>query len=165
METIINFLEEYWGVALLGGTTVGTLVTFVVVQIKMFARNKIKDIQLGSAERTVLSVTEDVKRLIGRVKELEEEKQMYINRNLYTDKVIASVFETLSYLAMESKMGVDVKKKVLETFTRIGDMPAKHMDLEERDVEEESKVLEASVKEAISKSTSLLEQYTKKEQV
>jgi hypothetical protein len=34
MEQIIQFLEEYWGVSIAGGVTVGTMVTFIIVQVK-----------------------------------------------------------------------------------------------------------------------------------
>ena len=33
METIINFLEQYWGYTLFGGVSLGTMITFVITQI------------------------------------------------------------------------------------------------------------------------------------
>ena len=40
MESIINFLETYWGYTLFGGVTFGTLITFVVFQIKTLLKSK-----------------------------------------------------------------------------------------------------------------------------
>ena len=43
MEQIINFLEEFWGVTIVGGVSVGTLITFVIVQIKSLIKDKHKN--------------------------------------------------------------------------------------------------------------------------
>ena len=44
MEEIINFLEQYWGYTLFGGASLGTMVTFVITQIKSLIKDKNKNI-------------------------------------------------------------------------------------------------------------------------
>lgn len=102
MEQIITFLEQYWGLTIFGGLSLGTIATFVFVQIKSLigARNKNVIIDTLMAKMEALIVSNNA---------LQEEHSIVVARNEYLERVQATTFKAISYLTMSSKLPVEDK--------------------------------------------------------
>jgi hypothetical protein len=49
MDTIITFLEQYWGYTIFGGVSLGTIITTIIVLIKTVLKDKHKDTLIDDA--------------------------------------------------------------------------------------------------------------------
>lgn len=102
LERVIDFIETYWGFALGGGLTLGTVVTFTIVQLKSFAKDKLKNSKIGELLATIDTL---VKRDEVRAQELSTSE----NRQKYLELTIAHMFKNINYLTMASKLTIEDK--------------------------------------------------------
>jgi hypothetical protein len=116
MEQVIQFLEEYWGVSIAGGVTVGTLVTFIVVQVKAILQSNLirtqSTNQLSSSSALVKEIAEKYTALEQRHRELEAKDQ-------YLEQVNVATFKALSYIVIASKLPIEDKLSLQEEFTKL----------------------------------------------
>jgi hypothetical protein len=116
MEQVIQFLEEYWGVSIAGGVTVGTLVTFIVVQIKAILQSNLlrtqSSNQLSSSSALVKDIAEKYASLEQRHKELEA-------KDRYLEQVNMATFKALSYIVIASKLPIEDKLSLQEDFNKL----------------------------------------------
>jgi hypothetical protein len=116
MEQVIQFLEEYWGVSIAGGVTVGTLVTFIVVQIKAILQSNLlrtqSSNQLSSSSALVKNIAEKYESLEQRHKELEA-------KDRYLEQVNMATFKALSYIVIASKLPIEDKLSLQEDFNKL----------------------------------------------
>lgn len=117
MENIINFLEQYWGVSVLGITTIGTIVTFIVTQFKAWAKDKIKNQRITDLIDTLDVTTKQLE--MSEQSKRETENQLIINEQERSE-VQAVTFKVLSYLVMASKMSATDKNALKEDMMNIG---------------------------------------------
>lgn len=127
MDIIINFLEQYWGLTLFGGVSVGTIVTFTITQIKVILKDKVKSKNLDTAVTTVDKLCNE---LDTRTKALEEKNNQLsteltkkneemIAKEQYFEKVQAATFQAISYLVIASKLPTEDKIALQEKFTSV----------------------------------------------
>lgn len=101
MNEIIVFIEQYWGVTVVGGLTIGTLLTFAIVQVISLFKGKTKNAQvialLDKLEETTLKYNEAQadKAVLTAQGEAEREAAEQVN---------AVNFKILSYLVAASKL-------------------------------------------------------------
>jgi hypothetical protein len=116
MEQVIQFLEEYWGVSIAGGVTVGTLVTFIVVQVKAILQSNLlrtqSSNQLSSSSALVKDIAQKYSALEQRHKELEA-------KDRYLEQVNLATFKALSYIVIASKLPIEDKLSLQEEFTKL----------------------------------------------
>ena len=116
METIINFFEQYWGVTIFGSITVGTLITFIVVQAKSIISNKFKGTQLDTA---TIKLDQLCNELNNKSKENEHLQNKMNEQSQYFEQVQAATFQAISYLVVASKLPTEDKLALQEKFTNL----------------------------------------------
>jgi hypothetical protein len=118
MEAIMNFLEAYWGYSLIGGVTIGTVVSGIYLNLKSLGVIKAGDTKTGK----IVEQFEDKLNIITeKYSQSEEDKQALILENDYLKKVIATTFKAVSYITLASKLPPDDKLALEADFTRLGD--------------------------------------------
>lgn len=161
MEGLIKFLEENWGVTIVGGVTIGSLIMFGISAIKMFLRDKIKNREVNAIVSDVLTRTENaVMSITDRYNKTEKENQRLHAENEYLQRVVTSTFKAISYLTMASKLPTEEKIVLQSEFTAL--MTPLKDRVEEAVVEviEETKqdVTEV-VKDVVEKAGNILDKY------
>jgi uncharacterized membrane protein YcgQ (UPF0703/DUF1980 family) len=116
MEQVIQFLEEYWGVSIAGGVTVGTLLTFIVVQVKSILQfNALRTQstgQLSNSNQLVKDIAQKYNALESRHQELEA-------KDRYLEQVNLATFKALSYIVIASKLPIEDKLSLQEEFNKL----------------------------------------------
>lgn len=112
MEQIIQFLEEYWGVSIAGGVTVGTLVTFIVVQVKSIILNNSKNAELSTAIKQVNEV-------IAKYEKLEQRYIALEQKHYYLEQVNMTTFKALSFIVVASKLPSEDKIALQSEFAKL----------------------------------------------
>jgi hypothetical protein len=116
MEQVIQFLEEYWGVSIAGGVTVGTLVTFIVVQVKAILQSNLlrtqSNTQLTNSSELVKEIAQKYSALEQRHRELEA-------KDRYLEQVNVATFKALSYIVIASKLPIEDKISLQEEFSKL----------------------------------------------
>ena len=112
MEQIILFLEEYWGVSVAGGITFGTIVTFIVVQIKALLMNSLKNTQIGDVLFQTNQVVNTYQQLEQRHKALEAQVK-------YSEQVNLATFKAIAYVVMASKLPIEEKLALQKEFEKL----------------------------------------------
>lgn len=166
MEGLINFLEENWGVTIVGGVTVGSLIMFSISAIKMFLRDKIKSREVNAVVSDVLTKAESaVISVTDRYNKTEKENRRLRAENEYLQRVVASTFKAISYLTMASKLPTEEKIVLQSEFTALM-TPLKEQIVKDRveevveeAVEETKQDVTEVVKEVVEKAGNLLDKY------
>lgn len=178
MDIIINFLEQYWGLTLFGGVSVGTIITFTVTQIKVILKDKVKSKNLDTAVNTVDKLCNE---LDARTKALEEKNNQLsteltkkneemIAKEQYFEKVQAATFQAISYLVIASKLPTEDKIALQEKFTSvINDKAVQYKEMLADEVtavkaEVTNNIIPdatATITETVEETRSLLDKYTK----
>lgn len=177
MDNIINFLEQYWGVTLFGGVSIGTLVTFTVTQIKVILKEKVKSKNLDNAINTVDQLCAELDKRTKEaearneqlVKEINNKTNEIAEKEAYFEKVQAATFQAISYLIIASKLPTEDKIAIQEKFTQImstkvteyttivkDEVQALRNEVTEKIIPDAKETVE----EAINETKSLLDKYT-----
>jgi hypothetical protein len=112
MEQIIQFLEEYWGVSIAGGVTVGTMVTFIIVQVKAILLSRQSSGQLNNSSLLVNQIAQ-------KYNALEKQYQELQAKDRYLEQVNLATFKALSYIVIASKLPIQDKLSLQEEFTKL----------------------------------------------
>jgi uncharacterized protein YueI len=166
MEGLINFLEENWGVTIVGGITVGSLIMFSISAIKMFLRDKIRNREVNAVVSDVLTKAENaVISVTDRYNKTEKENRRLRAENEYLQRVVTSTFKAISYLTMASKLPTEEKIVLQSEFTALL-TPHKEQTVNDRveevveeAVEETKQDVTEVVKEVVEKAGNLLDKY------
>lgn len=161
MEGLIKFLEENWGVTIVGGVTIGSLIMFGISAIKMFLRDKIKNREVNAIVSDVLTRTENaVMSITDRYNKTEKENQRLHAENEYLQRVVASTFKAISYLTMASKLPTEEKIVLQSEFTALMTPLKDRVEEAVVEVVEETKqdVTEV-VKDVVEKAGNILDKY------
>jgi uncharacterized protein YueI len=166
MEGLINFLEENWGVTIVGGITVGSLIMFSISAIKMFLRDKIRNREVNAVVSDVLTKAENaVISVTDRYNKTEKENRRLRAENEYLQRVVTSTFKAISYLTMASKLPTEEKIVLQSEFTALM-TPLKEQTVNDRveevveeAVEETKQDVTEVVKEVVEKAGNLLDKY------
>ena len=151
MEGLINFLEENWGVTIVGGVTVGSLIMFSISAIKMFLRDKIKSREVNAVVSDVLTKAENaVISVTDRYNKTEKENRRLRAENEYLQRVVTSTFKAISYLTMASKLPTEEKIVLQSEFTALL-TPLKEQTVKEQTVKEQT-VKEQTVKDSVEEA-------------
>lgn len=178
MGNVIDFLEKYWGVSVIGGTTIGTVITFIVVQVKTILKDKTQRASLNTALNKVDSLCDELNtREEAHVQErtkLEKQiaKQQYElqETSKYFESIQAATFQAISYLVMASKLPTEDKIALQKKFTTlVNTKVAEYKEVLKDEVqalktEVETKVIPdatQSIKQVVNETKSLLDKYTK----
>lgn len=157
---IIGLLEQYWGVTIIGGFTVGMLITLIWCIIKYVPKI------LKSFKKTE-SIGNTMEKIVDRVdtsmseqsKQLIELEQARIKDNQHYQKVVDVMFKTLTYLAMSSKLDNDDKIKLVEAMKDINKEVDQPIKVEEPVVEQvKEEVKEEPIEEL---AETILDKYSK----
>jgi hypothetical protein len=127
MEQIINFLEEYWGYTIFGGLSLGTIITFIITQIKVLLKDKKKNEALDTALTTVdnlcveLNTREEQHRQERAQLEarIESQQNELSEKEKYFEEVQAVTFKAISYLVIASKLPTEDKIALQEQFATL----------------------------------------------
>ena len=165
METIIKFLEQYWGYTLVGGLSLGTLVTFTVTQIKSNIKDKVKSRNLDTALSTITSLYERLE--YEKKSKAVVEKELQANKE-YFEKVQAATFQAISYLVIASKLPTEDKIALQEKFTSLlQNKTVEYTALIKDTVSTTVKTIvpdaTETVKTAVEETKSLLDKYTQED--
>lgn len=161
MEGLIKFLEENWGVTIVGGVTIGSLIMFGISAIKMFLRDKIKNREVNAIVSDVLTRTENaVISITDRYNKTEKENQRLHAENEYLQRVVASTFKAISYLTMASKLPTEEKIVLQSEFTALMTPLKDRVEEAVVEVVEETKqdVTEV-IKDVVEKAGNILDKY------
>lgn len=166
MEGLINFLEENWGVTIVGGVTVGSLIMFSISAIKMFLRDKIRTREVNAVVSDVLTKAESaVISVTDHYNKTEKENRRLRAENEYLQRVVTSTFKAISYLTMASKLPTEEKIVLQSEFTALM-TPLKEQIVKDRveevveeAVEETKQDVTEVVKEVVEKAGNLLDKY------
>lgn len=157
LKEIALFIKSVWGYVLVGGITIGMLVSMIVLWVKTLGAIKKKDNQTERALQSKIS-----------------EKIASESNSLYFDKVVSVMFEAIIYIIMASKMTqgdkitlqslinsvdkdsyIEIVKKVLEQ-NNIEDIETKIEEI----VENAPEVIQETIQVATTSKT-LLDKYSK----
>lgn len=116
MEQIILFLEEYWGVSIAGGITFGTIITFIIVQVKALLMNGLRNTQIGD----VLFQTNQV---VNTFQQLEQRHKALETQVKYTEQVNLATFKAIAYVVMASKLPIEEKLALQKEFEKLKQLP------------------------------------------
>lgn len=155
MEGIIIFLEQYWGVTIVGGVTFGMIVTFTVVQLRTFLRDKFKDARIN----TILDKLEETTTILNTERHAKNQLEARVN---YLDKVIATVFKALSYIIVASKLESKDKIELQEDFNKlVSNAPVYEPEVTGNitEVKETSPEVIDDIAKTVSNTASLLDKY------
>jgi thiamine phosphate synthase YjbQ (UPF0047 family) len=156
MEQIIQFLEEYWGISIASGVTVGTLITFIIVQTKSIIINNSKNAELSQALKLFNQVTDKHRELEQRYISLEEKHQ-------YLEQVNIATFKALSFIVVASKLPSEDKIALQNEFSKLTTYAPKTVQAVEKIVEVETKDAVAETIQAVVQTAgSLLTKYIEK---
>lgn len=175
METIINFLEQYWGYTLFGGVSLGAIVTFTITQIKVILKEKLKSKELGEAIETIKNLYTELDRRTNEsnntVKQLNDDKRKMneelVAKNEYFEKVQAATFQAISYLVIASKLPTEDKIALQSKFSDlVKNKTVEYTNVLKEDLVEAVKdniIPDAvdTVKQSVEETKSLLDKYTK----
>lgn len=178
MEQIINFLEEYWGYTLVGGVSIGTLITFTITQIKTILKDKVKnkhiDTVVNTADNLCTELNAREERRDAEMKKLTEkvtaQQEEIAKKEEYFEQVQAVTFQAISYLVIASKLPTEDKIALQEKFTTILNNKAVEYKevLKDEVVALKNEVVDKVIPDAkdtvtttISETKSLLDKYTK----
>lgn len=161
MEAIYNFLEQYWGYTLFGGVTFGTIITFIVFNLKSYFKGKENNKAIQAALEQISIVIEQ--RDAETVAKVKAQSQ-----NMYYQKVQAFLFKAITYLAVSSKLPIEEKIALQEGFAQLRDEAieafkplAEEVGQDVIDVLEENKDEGmAIIEEAAEAAQTLLEKYS-----
>jgi hypothetical protein len=172
MENLMEFINQYWGVSLVGGITVGGIITFAIVQVKYLLREHAKN-------ATINALMEGITTVIGqkdkKALDWAEEKSALIAENQYYKASTAVMFKAISYLVAASKLPIEEKLALQADFIHLKDMTLEQLkpvaedtltdvkaDLKET-ADEQAPLVTTIITNAVNTATTLLEKYTKKE--
>lgn len=161
MEGLIKFLEENWGVTIVGGVTIGSLIMFGISAIKMFLRDKIKNREVNAIVSDVLTRTENaVISITDRYNKTEKENQRLHAENEYLQRVVTSTFKAISYLTMASKLPTEEKIVLQSEFTALMTPLKDRVEEAVVEVVEETKQdVTEIVKDVVEKAGNILDKY------
>lgn len=161
MEGLIKFLEENWGVTIVGGVTIGSLIMFGISAIKMFLRDKIKNREVNAIVSDVLTRTENaVMSITDRYNKTEKENQRLHAENEYLQRVVTSTFKAISYLTMASKLPTEEKIVLQSEFTALMTPLKDRVEEAVVEVVEETKQdVTEIVKDVVEKAGNILDKY------
>lgn len=155
MEGIISFLENYWGYTVVGGFTIGALVTNAVALVKSIRRTKLRDAEYKisfsdlSAKFTELMLAYDA-----AVKENSDLRKQVE----YNNRVQALTFKSLAYLTMSSKLPIEEKLALQKEYATINDNVVEVVKEVEEDIDK-LKDNEEVVTEAVAQTEDILNRY------
>lgn len=158
MEQIIQFLEEYWGVSIAGGVTVGTMITFIIVQVKSILLNNAKNAEVTQVIKTFNALTEKHSKLEQRYIALEQKHQ-------YLEQVNLATFKALSFIVVASKLPSEDKIALQSEFAKLTTVAPKviqEQPLEKLPVPETKDVVAETVQTVVQAASSLLTKYIEK---
>lgn len=178
METIIKFLEEYWGYTLFGGVSLGTIITFIITNIKTLLQNKAKNVDITKivtkADELCAELTnrtaEQEKQITDLKDRIRKQQQDMSDRTAYYEKIQEATFQAISYLTMASKLPTEDKIVIQQKFSSL--LSTKTTEYKEV-VKDEVKALTAEVEtkiipdaketvlQTVEETKSLLDKYTK----
>ena len=161
MDAIIQFLEKYWGYTLVGGMSLGTLVTFSWVQIKVLLGNKKK----GFLVESLMSKLDEQ---IEKNQSLETTNVALVKQSESFQEVQAVTFKAISYLVLASKLPTEEKLALQEDFSKLKDTLIKQQStavktkvkgIVDKSIEESKELATNVVVETVKQGQSLLEKY------
>ena len=95
MDGIISWLQEYWGMSIVGGVTIGSVITLAIFTIKFFLSMK--------------KTQTDNSIMLKALNLLLQERQLMVEKSEIDSRVTASIFKSLSYLVVSSKLPMEEK--------------------------------------------------------
>lgn len=119
LESVIHFIETYWVVSVGGGLTLGTVITFIVVQLKALAKDKLKESKIGTLLGTIETLLKRDEEQAAKLKTAEARAE-------YLELSIAHVFKNLNYLTMASKLTIEDKLDLQKGLLQIEHFAATH---------------------------------------
>lgn len=123
MEQILEFINRYWGYSLVGGVTVGALVMFAVTAIKLFASSKGKDTKLIEATELVKDLAKQASnkdaQIITFTDYINTQQREAAARDEYNAKIISTLFKSVTYLAMASKLPTEDKEALIASMNTL----------------------------------------------
>jgi hypothetical protein len=155
MEQVIQFLEEYWGVSIAGGVTVGTMVTFIVVQIKAVLQFRQSN---GNINTSLNNSSLLVNQTVEKYNQLEQRFKQLQTKDQYLEQVNLATFKALSYLVVASKLPIEDKLALQAEFEKLK-QPTTVVVTEETKTEEPTVIAEV-VTDVVEAAADLLSKYT-----
>jgi len=164
MENLMNFLEEYWGVTLVGGVSIGSIISFVFVQAKYLVKQKFKDTQIDQLMGTV-------DKALTAKHEAEMREAQTLAENRYLQKVINTSFKATAYIVAASKLPIEEKLALQEDFTALKNDSLETVKVVAENVKKEvvevldnnkESIAETGI-EIVTKAADLFSKYSKKE--
>lgn len=185
IDQIIDFLEQYWGYSIVGGVTVGTIITFIITQIRSLVSSSSFKKLTNNVVSSLKDQYNEAIKLLDVLKEKEAEKTALYNEltkvrdeqqkaNEYYNQVQAAQFKAFSYIIMASKLTEGDKLELLAEFEKLK-LPEAPVVEEENEFDKQLELAEAqqevvkeqvviaaeAIKETVEKTKTLFEKYTK----
>jgi hypothetical protein len=157
MEQVIQFLEEYWGVSIAGGVTVGTLLTFIVVQIKAILQSNLLRTQSSSQLANAANL---VKEIVEKYTALETRHQQLEAKDLRLEQINLATFKALSFIVIASKLPIEDKLALQAEFEKLKQPIASVVVKEEEVKTEQPLVINEVVTNVVEAAADLLSKYT-----
>lgn len=178
MEPIMNFLEQYWGYTLFGGVTLGTIITFIITQIKAILKGRTKDknidVLLNKCEDLCNQLNEEREAHTKDLLDAQASEQKHSASEQYFHEVIATMFKSLSYLIVASRLPNEDKIELQSKFIELTNGKLAHYKEVIKDINDvyvKPAVTEIkqeitddvihTLEEAVKTTSSLLDKYTK----
>ena len=105
MENLILLLEEYWGLAIVSGVTVGSVITLAVMAVRFY-------FSMRRTQNQSTSLTKNVNVLL-------KEREIQAKKIELDSRITASIFKSLSYLVVSSKLPIEDKIALNEDFLEV----------------------------------------------
>lgn len=178
MDQIINFLEQYWGISIFGSVTLGTLITFIITQIKIILKDKVQSAAVTAAVNKADMLCNELEKREEQHKQeralletqLTQQQQQIAEKEAYFENVQAATFQAISYLVIASKLPTEDKIALQEKFTTL--VKTKQVEYTEILKDEVHAVVNEvtekvvpdvfnSVEQTVNETKTLLDRYTK----
>lgn len=189
IDQIIDFLEQYWGYSIVGGVTVGTIITFIITQIKSLVSSSTFKRLTNNVVGSLKEQYNEAIKLLDVLKEKEAEKSALYDElmkvrneqqkaNEYYNQVQAAQFKAFSYIIMASKLTEGDKLELLAEFEKLKlpETPVvKEPVVEENEFDKQLEIAEAqqevvkeqvvavaeAIEATVEKAKTLFDKYTK----
>lgn len=105
MENLILLLEEYWGLTIVSGVTVGSIITLAIMAVRFY-------FSMRRTQKQSTSLTQDLRVLL-------KERELQAKKIELDSRITASIFKSLSYLVVSSKLPIEDKIALNEDFLEV----------------------------------------------
>lgn len=179
MEALKQFLQSWWGYTLIGGVSVGGLITTIIVQFLIWGKTKLNGTKYENAVNKLdeyVSTLELYKQALKKADEEKEKLKTYYEnkdnyfkvKEQYFEDVQAVTFKCISYIIMASKLDPEDKNQLFKDISSLSkdkmqslliSLESDFKDMTKEELPQLVDKIADKVNETVNSSQSILDKY------